>query len=65
MLEVGKKAPAFKLPAADGSTKSLKDYKGQKAVDLVLPERPMRAAPQKVVIFETTTMLFPKRMSKS
>ena len=38
MLEVGKKAPAFKLPAADGSTKSLKDYKGQKLLIWFFPK---------------------------
>lgn len=38
MLEVGKKAPAFKLPAADGSTMSLKDFKGKKVLIWFFPK---------------------------
>ena len=38
MLEVGKKAPAFKLPAADGSTMSLKDFKGKKVLLWFFPK---------------------------
>lgn len=34
MIEVGQKAPDFSLPAQDGSTVSLKDFKGKKAVVL-------------------------------
>lgn len=34
MLEEGKKAPEFSLPASDGSTISLKDYRARKAVVL-------------------------------
>lgn len=38
MLEIGKKAPAFKLPAADGSTISLKDFKGKKVLLWFFPK---------------------------
>ena len=38
MLDVGKKAPAFKLPAADGSTMSLKDFKGKKVLLWFFPK---------------------------
>jgi peroxiredoxin Q/BCP len=38
MLEIGKKAPAFKLPAADGSTMSLKDFKGKKVLLWFFPK---------------------------
>lgn len=34
--EVGKKAPAFKLPASNGQTISLKDYSGENARNVVL-----------------------------
>jgi peroxiredoxin Q/BCP len=32
MIKVGDKAPAFSLPAGDGTTVSLKDFKGKKVV---------------------------------
>ena len=38
MLDVGKKAPAFKLTAADGSTMSLKDFKGKKVLLWFFPK---------------------------
>ena len=38
MLEVGKPAPDFTLPASDGTTKSLSDYKGKKLVLYFYPK---------------------------
>ena len=38
MLEVGKRAPAFKLPSADGSQVSLADFKGKNVVLYFYPK---------------------------
>ena len=38
MLEVGKKAPAFKLPDASGKKVSLSDFKGKKVVLYFYPK---------------------------
>ena len=38
MLKVGHKAPAFSLPSGDGTTLSLKDFKGKKIVLYFYPK---------------------------
>lgn len=38
MVEVGKKAPAFKLASSDGSTVSLKDFEGKRVVLYFYPK---------------------------
>jgi thioredoxin-dependent peroxiredoxin len=38
MLEVGKRAPAFKLPSADGSQVSLADFKGKNVILYFYPK---------------------------
>jgi peroxiredoxin Q/BCP len=38
MIKVGDKAPAFSLPAGDGTTVSLKDFKGKKVVLYFYPK---------------------------
>jgi len=38
MLKIGESAPDFKLPSADGSTVSLKDYRGKKVVLYFYPK---------------------------
>ena len=55
MLDVGKKAPAFKLPAADGSTMSLKDFKGKKVLLWFFPKASTPGCTAEDVIPETTT----------
>ena len=60
MLQPGDKAPDFKLPADDGKTYSLKDFKGKKLVLYFYPKDNTSGCTAEACDFRDTTKLFTK-----
>lgn len=61
MVEIGKKAPAFTLPAAGGGNASLKDHKGKWVVVYFYPKDDTKGCTSQAIDFTAHAAEFEKR----